>query len=351
MQVRTSPRPLDPLLMPGAVELPKGGVVHKIRAKDPGMRKSKLTGVGIDMGSDKTVQEQLRDILAANRVRVIDLFREWDDDGNGVISKKEFRQGLRAMDIDEELATREDLDALFDSFDEDKGGTIEYNELNKALRRGDKEEEELRRQLHERMQAGAFRPSPSASRGGSPARARPTSLYGGGAPAGSSLSLDLEPQTVWGGVARDATRSPSWRLYQLKQQVYKMLSSKDKGLPMSAGARSPRHLQMHKERIVAPTKPKPKKVVRKAVAVSRMDFVEVELTCCQRITNIWNGFLNGIVDAFNGFLEQDLEVQVRRQCGRRCGARWRRLLLLPFVTAARVLLLVCCSCAAARVLL
>ena len=35
---------------------------------------------------------QLRKMLAKNATRVIDLFRQWDDDGNGTISKKEFRQ-------------------------------------------------------------------------------------------------------------------------------------------------------------------------------------------------------------------------------------------------------------------
>jgi hypothetical protein len=32
------------------------------------------------------VQEQLRRVLASNAVRVIDLFREWDEDGDGKIT-------------------------------------------------------------------------------------------------------------------------------------------------------------------------------------------------------------------------------------------------------------------------
>ena len=34
------------------------------------------------------VAEQLRDALSANAVRVIDLFREWDEDGSGSVCKK-----------------------------------------------------------------------------------------------------------------------------------------------------------------------------------------------------------------------------------------------------------------------
>ena len=43
----------------------------------------------VQIDPDGNVQEQLRDILVENAVRVIDLFRDWDDDGNGRVSKKE----------------------------------------------------------------------------------------------------------------------------------------------------------------------------------------------------------------------------------------------------------------------
>ena len=35
------------------------------------------------------VQEQLRQILVDNAARVIDLFRDWDDNGDGKVSKKD----------------------------------------------------------------------------------------------------------------------------------------------------------------------------------------------------------------------------------------------------------------------
>ena len=38
-----------------------------------------------------------RQVLAANRVRVIDLFRGWDEDGNGVVSLAEFRKAIAVL--------------------------------------------------------------------------------------------------------------------------------------------------------------------------------------------------------------------------------------------------------------
>ena len=66
-------------------------------------------------------------------MRVIDLFREWDDDESGSVSKKEFRKGMGMMGLE---VAREDVDALFDSWDPDGSGILELNELQKQLRRG-----------------------------------------------------------------------------------------------------------------------------------------------------------------------------------------------------------------------
>ena len=86
----------------------------------------------VQIDPDGNVQEQLRDILAANAVRVIDLFHDWDDDGDGRVSKKEFRKAMRMLGLN---VPRHDVDALFDTFDPDGGGSIDYGELNKALKR------------------------------------------------------------------------------------------------------------------------------------------------------------------------------------------------------------------------
>ena len=106
---------------------------------------------------DGDVQEQLRQILIDNAVRVIDLFRDWDDDGNGKVDKKEFRKAMKALGLD---VPRKEVDGLFDTFDPDGGGSIEYNELNKALKR--------KVALDPSMQAGAVPIEVKVSRGQSP---------------------------------------------------------------------------------------------------------------------------------------------------------------------------------------
>lgn len=72
----------------------------------------------------------LREVIASQRRRVIDMFMEWDEDGDGTISKFEFRGALVILGI---TASAPVSSALFDSFDEDKSGTINYNELAAAL--------------------------------------------------------------------------------------------------------------------------------------------------------------------------------------------------------------------------
>ena len=78
--------------------------------------------------------EGLRTALTANRTRVIDAFRKLDKDGDGTITKAEFRGALPLLGFD---ASRTDLtDELFKMFDSDGGGTISFDELNQKLRQG-----------------------------------------------------------------------------------------------------------------------------------------------------------------------------------------------------------------------
>ena len=78
----------------------------------------------------ESIQEQLRRILNENSIKLIDLFREWDDDGNGALDKKELRQAVASMGYE---APKFAIDALFDSIDTDKSGWIEFHEFKYAL--------------------------------------------------------------------------------------------------------------------------------------------------------------------------------------------------------------------------
>ena len=86
-----------------------------------------LQGFAIDEASDLSVAEQLRDALSKAAVRVIDLFREWDDDDSGTVSKEEFRRGMIQMGL---KAAAEEVDKVFDAFDPDGSGSVELKEIS-----------------------------------------------------------------------------------------------------------------------------------------------------------------------------------------------------------------------------
>ena len=53
--------------------------------------------VELSATSDKSLQEQLHEVLKEHRVKLIDLFREWDDNGDGALDKKELRAAVAAL--------------------------------------------------------------------------------------------------------------------------------------------------------------------------------------------------------------------------------------------------------------
>ena len=64
---------------------------HALR-KEKSKRASALGNIDLEESdTGRPVQEQLRDILSKNAVRIIDLFREWDEDGNGKITRNHLR--------------------------------------------------------------------------------------------------------------------------------------------------------------------------------------------------------------------------------------------------------------------
>ena len=80
-----------------------------------------------------SVITQLRQALGANFGRVVDLFRDLDEDGNGSVSRSEFRSVLPMLGLQ---VHREDADAFFDTLDTDRSGGIDYDELHNKLRAG-----------------------------------------------------------------------------------------------------------------------------------------------------------------------------------------------------------------------
>lgn len=79
-------------------------------------------GGKIEASSASDFQSQLQYVIAHDMKKVIDVFRDWDEDGSGTIDKKEFRKAVKALGL---MAPQSDVDALFDSFDNDGGGSID----------------------------------------------------------------------------------------------------------------------------------------------------------------------------------------------------------------------------------
>ena len=77
--------------------------------------------------------QQLRDSLAQQAARVIDLFRRWDANGDGVISREEFRKG--AIELGFLACLPSEIDRLFAVFDMDGSGDISFKELHRMLRK------------------------------------------------------------------------------------------------------------------------------------------------------------------------------------------------------------------------
>jgi hypothetical protein len=65
-------------------------------------------------------------------VRVIDMFREWDENGDGTVSKAEFQRAMPMLGLH---APREEVGLLFDSWDPDGSGLLEIAELTRILKR------------------------------------------------------------------------------------------------------------------------------------------------------------------------------------------------------------------------
>ena len=79
-----------------------------------------------------SVEDALRDALRSNSIKIMDLFVEWDENGDHQVSKSEFRKAMAALGF---THSRPHIDSVFDSLDEDGSGFIDYKELNRGLKR------------------------------------------------------------------------------------------------------------------------------------------------------------------------------------------------------------------------
>lgn len=74
----------------------------------------------------KDVMERLRVIIQTSPKSLDEIFKDFDEDGNGYISQVEFRNAIRKLGLG--LSSR-DIDALLVRFDTNQDGKIDYTEF------------------------------------------------------------------------------------------------------------------------------------------------------------------------------------------------------------------------------
>ena len=79
------------------------------------------------------VLAQLKQLFAASPSRMLELFREIDESGDGMVSRKEFALAMRALGLS---LPKDELTLLFKQLDPDGSNTIEYHELRAVLEEG-----------------------------------------------------------------------------------------------------------------------------------------------------------------------------------------------------------------------
>mmetsp|Transcript_61387 Transcript_61387/g.162498 ORF Transcript_61387/g.162498 Transcript_61387/m.162498 type:complete len:831 (-) Transcript_61387:221-2713(-) len=100
---------------------------------DAGQERAKGTlGVGIFLHADMSLEEQIAAALHNRHTRVMDVFKAWDESGDGRISPREFRRAMASIGV---RATKDELDGVFGSWDETSNGSIEFEEMDRILRR------------------------------------------------------------------------------------------------------------------------------------------------------------------------------------------------------------------------
>ena len=90
-----------------------------------------LGAIDLDEGPDAPpISAQIADALRNSSGRVLDLFREWDADGDGEISRKEFHAAMPKLGLE---VPKDAVNKLFDEWG-GKDGSLEFKELSKILK-------------------------------------------------------------------------------------------------------------------------------------------------------------------------------------------------------------------------
>ena len=73
---------------------------------------------------------KLKEVIASNMQRVLNLFQAWDTNGDKCVDRKEFAKAIKDLGFEFPKST---IHKLFDYLDDDGRGTLDYQELRTAL--------------------------------------------------------------------------------------------------------------------------------------------------------------------------------------------------------------------------
>ena len=76
------------------------------------------------------VEEQISRALRKQGAHVVEMFRIWDEDGDGEVSRDEFRKAMPVLGVH---ASRQDVNACFDRWDPDGSGALSLRELDLSV--------------------------------------------------------------------------------------------------------------------------------------------------------------------------------------------------------------------------
>ena len=97
----------------------------------PGGFPSALSAKDLEEQAALSPEEQLSKYLAQHWTRILDLFRKWDVNNDGLISRREFRDGMSHLSL---ISDPEEAARLFDKYDDDHNGSLSFAELHARLR-------------------------------------------------------------------------------------------------------------------------------------------------------------------------------------------------------------------------
>jgi hypothetical protein len=103
-----------------------------VKKPPPPTKPSPLGNLDLDESPDAPpISEQLGAALKKSAMRVMELFRSWDADGDGEVTRTEFHRAMVALGLE---VPKKEIDKLFSEWDKSGDGSIGFKELQKILK-------------------------------------------------------------------------------------------------------------------------------------------------------------------------------------------------------------------------